>query len=219
MSKYKLKKTSNKTIKLLYQIFYDVHRLFESEGISYWVIGGTALGSVRHNGIIPWDDDVDIGADKRDKKRIWDLKNKLKLCGYGITRVWLGYKIFYLDIPATKRHKYSFPNIDIFFYEHYKNSKIRPDRKSVRDMWPKEYFYNDELYPLKKYKFGDFYAWGPYTCKSYFDRAYGKRWNLEAYRDYDHEKEEVLEKVLVKLKKSDRVPAKPTNVKKRNCLL
>lgn len=215
--KFQLKKTSEKTIRLLYQIFYDVHRLLEREGISYWIIGGTALGAVRHDGIIPWDDDVDIGIDHRDMKRIPELKNTLKKCGYGLTRVWLGYKIFYLDIPPTGKHKYSFPNIDIFGYEHYKG-KVRLDRQSCRDMWPKEYFYVEELYPLKKYTFGEFEVWGPYKYKEYFNRAFGKKWNIEAYRDYDHEQEEEVDKVLVKLTPADRKPAQPTKIKKRICM-
>jgi phosphorylcholine metabolism protein LicD len=215
--KFKLTRTSEKTIRLLYQIFYDLQRLLDREGISYFIIGGTALGAVRHGGIIPWDDDIDIGIDHRDMKRIPDLKKSLEKCGYNLVKVWLGYKVCYSNIPPIGRYKYSFPNIDIFGYEHYKG-KVRLDRQSCRDIWPKEYFHVEELYPLRKYQFGDFEVWGPYKCKEYFNRIYGKKWNVEAYREYDHEIEEEVEKVLVKLTKQDRKPAQPTRIRKRNCI-
>ena len=37
-----------------------IDNLCRKEGIEYYIMGGTALGAVRHGGFIPWDDDLDI---------------------------------------------------------------------------------------------------------------------------------------------------------------
>lgn len=37
-----------------------IHDFCEGNGVQYCIMGGTALGAVRHGGFIPWDDDIDL---------------------------------------------------------------------------------------------------------------------------------------------------------------
>lgn len=42
------------------EVMKYIDKLCRENGIIYYIMGGTALGAVRHGGFIPWDDDLDI---------------------------------------------------------------------------------------------------------------------------------------------------------------
>lgn len=63
-----------KDIKELQRIELDILvnavRYFTENDISYFLCGGSMLGAVRHNGFIPWDDDIDVLVPREDYDRL-----------------------------------------------------------------------------------------------------------------------------------------------------
>lgn len=58
---------------ILLMIFDDLSAICKSYGLRYAMIGGSAIGALRHKGFIPWDDDIDIIMLRRDFEKFYRI--------------------------------------------------------------------------------------------------------------------------------------------------
>lgn len=54
---------------LMLQMMVAIHNICEEHNIPYWLTDGTLLGSKRHKGFIPWDDDADLAMLREDYEK------------------------------------------------------------------------------------------------------------------------------------------------------
>ena len=75
-------------VSMIHSIEVDILRTFvafcEEHGLRYFLAGGTLIGAVRHQGFVPWDDDMDVSMPRKDFERFRELTMDGKLGDYEI---------------------------------------------------------------------------------------------------------------------------------------
>ncbi|MBR5196753.1 MAG: LicD family protein [Alistipes sp.] len=112
------------------EILKVVADICDKNDIKWWLCSGTLLGSARHGGFIPWDDDIDIVMLKEDFKRFNRLMRQMKSDEYVYQSMATDIDYVYRFSKFRKRkgeideghrrshyYKYKGPFIDIFAIE------------------------------------------------------------------------------------------------------
>lgn len=114
-------------------ILKDIDTICKCNGITYFADWGSLLGAVRHGGMIPWDDDLDIVMKRADYLRFLgavegDISGKLQVLTYRNQRpdnwMFMGKVVRKNRIcfePEHLRENYNFPyvaSVDVFVLDY-----------------------------------------------------------------------------------------------------
>lgn len=102
------------------------NELCEKENLVYFAQGGTALGAVRHNGFIPWDDDIDVGMPRKYYTRLYELSKELNK----VT------KDYYIEFPEAKDFVYPYCKIYDKRTTLIENTRNKVERGIYIDVFP-----------------------------------------------------------------------------------
>jgi lipopolysaccharide cholinephosphotransferase len=171
--------------KQLYKIMYDFDNFCVENNLQYWVEGGTLMGALRHGGIIPWDDDVDVQMLMKDYLKLANMKDELKK-----HKLEIHYekdygnlmKISYINKkPLGKNKSWSFPFIDVFSMSLSRDKKYyQYSNKIWRELSGSKIKVSD-VFPLKRVKFCGTKVYAPKNGVNYLKENYGKNVMKEAY--------------------------------------
>lgn len=185
---------------LFYNLLEKVDHVLTEGHVVYWAEGGTLLGAVRHGGMIPWDNDLDIAILDSDEKKLLELQAQFEELNLGIHCHWKGiYQIYdkggtLIDESGPVR----FPYIDVFpmsLRSKDESSDIYI-YKSLRFFWryPNNYFHFSQIENIKRVPFGPVTIPIPADPEINLNAVYGiskfpehwKKYALEPSYDHKH---------------------------------
>ena len=132
----------------------DFDEFCRENNIEYWLDSGSCLGCIRHNGFIPWDDDIDIGMLRADYNRFIDC-----------CKTNLGEKYFLQVVETDEEMPFLYAKfrLENSEYIEYSNRNLNMHKGIYLDIFPYDDVPSDkdefEKYMSKMERISKIYLW------------------------------------------------------------
>lgn len=161
-----------------YRLTHVMTELMDRAGIRYSAFAGTMLGCVRHQGMIPWDDDIDFIIPEEDVPLLHGVIDEVQR--YGIKRNPTladdpGIYQFLPFGPQIVGDQGGIMGLDVFVVRetHVRRVGAALHHRSdyFRRHYPKQWVLPEEVFPRRRYTFGPLQVWGMQDPTGYLERS------------------------------------------------
>lgn len=140
-----MKKIDNEEMKkIMLDIMVAIDAFCKENSLMYYLCGGTLIGAVRHNGFIPWDDDMDIAMPRKDYEVFLSRFNAF--CA--------NYKVF--DCENNYKYPYPFAKVSDVRTKYIEHVEHEYEMGVFIDVFPIDEF-DSEKNAMKVLRKGTFY--------------------------------------------------------------
>lgn len=131
--------TLKKLQKVELEMLHDFVDICDKNNLQYFGIGGTAIGALRHQGFIPWDDDIDLAFERADYEKFCQIIEKEYSDKYYILRYETNkaYPLFTARMckKGTVFREHAMKNVNCpfgIFLDLYAYDNVPDDKKAMR---------------------------------------------------------------------------------------
>lgn len=199
--------TSLEKSRRIYALMDKIDRVFTENHITWWAGGGTLLGAIRHGGLIPWDDDLDLYMLDSDVTKLKRIQSSLEEEGlklhYYFKDIYKIYESSADPIPDPKNPNqilpFGFPTADIFIMtlhrRHEKSDVYVHKSRTFYWEWNNDHFHYSQIQNIHRVPFGPLMIPIPGDPESNLNRIYGTSEFPDLWKKYapeptwDHSRE------------------------------